>query len=738
MTFKWPYLLHSFFWRWIALLTCCLFLQVFFTGNSARGRQAQTFRAGAYAIDITPEKLPVTVLGMFESRSASRVFDRLHARCLVLDDGTTRIALVVVDSCMVPRDLLDKAKEMASEKTGIPTSRMLISSTHTHSAPAAMGGLGTDADPDYVRFLPGQLAEGIELAAQNLAPAKLGWGVVQAPEYTHCRRWITRPDKVKYDPFGQPTVRAMMHPGYQNPDFLAPSGPVDPGLSLLSVQSPDGRPIAVLANYSQHYFASEPLSADYYGKFAADITHLVGADNVSPAFVGIMSQGTSGDLMWMDYSLPKKQDWTLDSYSSAVAERAYEAYKRIEYHDWVPLGMAETTLTLGVRLPSPERLAWAKQVVAQMPGPLPKEITGVAPYEQHRQVYAREQVLLVERGPTRELKLQAIRIGDLGITAIPDEVFAITGLEIKRRSPLQPTFTIGLANGAEGYIPPPEQHKLGGYTTWAARTAALEPTAAPKIVTVLLGLLSQVSGRPPRPLADPAGPYDREVLASAPAAFWRMQEFHGPLAADASGKNHPGAYEDGVAFYLDGPPALETAANGADRAAQFAGGRAKGNIPGLGSRYSVEMWFYNELPEDLREVTGYLFSRGADGASDASGDHLGIAGRDSAAAKLFFASGQGKAEILEGKTPIVRNTWNHVLMVRDGEKLLVYLNGKTEPEISGDARIGFPPGLGQVFIGGRSDNFATFYGKISEVSIYDHALTPHDVSQHYLAAVSRQ
>jgi hypothetical protein len=631
---------------------------------------------------------------------------------------------------MLPRELLDKAKEVAREKTGIPTDRILISSTHTHSAPAAMGALGTDPDPDYAQFLTGQIAQGIEQAVKNLAPAKVGWAVVQAPEYTHCRRWITRPDKVKNDPFGQPTVRAMMHPGYQNPDFLAPSGPVDAGLSLLSVQSPDGRPIALLGNYSQHIFDVEDvLTAEYFGRFADRITHLIGADNLKPAFVGIMSQGTSGDLMWMDYSLPKRPAFDLDSYSNALTDRAYEGYKRIEYHDWVPLEMAETTLTLGVRLPSPQRLAWAKLVVAHMPGPLPKEITGVKPYEQHRNVYAREQVLLVERGPTRELKLEAIRIGDLGITAIPNEVFAITGLEIKALSPLKPTFNIELANGAEGYIPPPEQHKLGGYTTWAARTAALEPDAAPKIVNTVLGLLSQVSGKPSGLLNDPAGRYDKAVLTSGPTAFWRMHEFHGPETVDASGKNNPGDYEDGVVFYLDGPPGLEGGPEGVDRAAQFAGGRAKGTIPGLGSRYSVEMWFYNELPADVRRVTGYLFSRGPDGAKDNAGDHLGIGGRSSATGKLFFSGGR---QILQGKTQIAPKTWYQVAMVRDGKKVLVYLNGKSE--ITGEAGLGSPPGVDQVFIGGGNDNAADFYGKICEVSIYDKALTPQEIAQHYSAS----
>jgi hypothetical protein len=57
-----------------------------------------------------------------------------------------------------------------------------------------------------------------------------------------------------------------------------------------------------------------------------------------------------------------------------------------------------------------------------------------------------------------------------------------------------------LANGAEGYIPPPEQHRLGGYTTWPARTAGLEVEAEPKIVGALLKLLEDVSGKQRRPL----------------------------------------------------------------------------------------------------------------------------------------------------------------------------------------------------------------------------------------------
>ena len=146
----------------LAALVCC----------AAPAFGAKVFRAGAHAIDITPEILPVIVNGGFLESQASKINDRLHARCLVLDDGKMRLAIAVVDTCMMTRELIDEAKELAASATGIPIDRMLISATHTHSAPSAMACLGTQLDKDYAKWLPGKIAEGIALAAEKLAPAR--------------------------------------------------------------------------------------------------------------------------------------------------------------------------------------------------------------------------------------------------------------------------------------------------------------------------------------------------------------------------------------------------------------------------------------------------------------------------------------------------------------------------------------------------------------------------------------
>jgi hypothetical protein len=708
------------------------------------------FRAGASSLEIAPQILPVVVNGGFLPARATKVNDPIRAKCLVLDDGASRLAIVVVDSCMMPRELLDRAKVLAREKTGIPIDRMLISATHTHSAPAAMGALGTPADANYVAILPSRIAESIERAVRQLEPARIGWGSIDDPEHTFCRRWIRRPDRMIDDPFGRRTVRANMHPGYQNPDAIAPSGPVDPALTVLSVQSRTGRPIAVLANYSMHYYGAEPVSADYYGRFADALAKRIGttatqsagghgpdapateggrgADRSNPPFVAIMSQGTSGDQMWMDYGQPRK-DPGLVAYADSVARVAHQAYRAITYRDWVPLAMAETTLALDRRAPDEARLAWARAVIARMGDrEIPRNLS---------EVYAKEAIFLHET-PRRELRLQAIRVGDLGVTAIPNEVFAITGLKLKSRSPFELTMNIELANGSEGYIPPPEQHTLGGYTTWPARTAGLEVQAEPKIVATLLGLLEQVAGRPRRSLRVASGPYTEAVLASRPLAYWRLDEIEGSIALDATGHGRHAAYQGGVAFFLPGPdaPGLSIGKS-SGRAAHFAGGHIRAEFDRIGDANSLELWFWNGLPNNARPIIGSLLAIGVEGEDRPSGDHLGIGGTEVAPGRLYFASGRLGAPVLAGKFQIVPKTWHHLVLVRDGNRVAAYLDGNPEPEITGEAERDPVKGRGSLLIGGRGEGVTSFEGKIDEVAFYDRALDAAEIAGHLRAARAR-
>ena len=685
--------------------------------------RAADFRAGAAVVDVTPAVLPVLVNGGMLNRSLDKVNTRVNARALALADGREQIAIVVVDSCMMGRPLLDEAKALAAKRTGIATNRILISATHAHSAPSSFACLGTDADPRYIPFLRDKLVEAVVAAQKNLEPARIGWAKGNAAEFTALRQWIRRPDRLAEDPFGNKTLRANMHAGRVWDDVTGEAGPEDPDLTLISIQSRDGRPLAVLGNFSMHYFGDKDISADYYGLFSEGLkTRLAASAPPGKApFVGIMSHGCSGDIYRVDYKIPEKQrpSPTIQAYADGLLDIAMKALAGIQHRADADIAMAEKRLPMNYRVPDKQMLEWSKSIVKEMGDRLPKTTT---------EVYAREQIILHEMQRT-EVVVQALRIGDIGIATTPTETYAVTGLKIKAASPLRNTMVIELANGADGYIPPPEQHAFGGYNTWPARSAGLEVQAEPKIAEAAIHLLETVTSQPRRPWNLPEGPATRAVLDAKPVAYWRLNEFTGPIAADATSHGHHAAYEPAITYYLDGPrPAEFASKDEINRAPHFVGGRLRARLDQLGDRYSVSLWLWNGMPNDGRDVSGWLFSRGPDNGLNAASEHLGIGGKSGHTGKLVFFHGAEAASAVAGKTEIPRWQWHHVALVRDGQTVRAYLDGQLEIETKLPAK-SVPLGLGHLFLGGRSDNDSNWEGRLDEIAIFDRALTAREVSK---------
>jgi hypothetical protein len=661
-------------------------------------------RAGASAVDVTPRQLPVIQNGGFLEATADRVVDPLHARCLVLDEGDVRLALVIVDSCMMPAEFCDQVKAQASTATQIPADRILIAATHTHTAPSVMDYcLGSRADASYAAYLPGRIVAAIVQANERLEPAEIGWSVVDAGEFTNCRRWITRPDKMLADPFGAMTVRANMHPGHQSPNFTGPTGPTDPWLTVLHVRRTDGRPLALLANFSMHYFSGHAgISADYYGRYAGLVQQRLAADD--PHFVAMMSQGTSGDLWWGDYSRAQAENpRDIDGFAQGLVERTLAATNSIVYQSEVPLAMLERRFTLARRVPDAARLAWAHEVMRRMGDRRPQN---------QAEVYA-EQAVYLHAHPDCDVVLQAIRIGDCGIAALPNEVYGLTGLKLKLQSPLTTMMNIELANGASGYIPPPEQHQLGGYNTWPARTAGLEVQAEPKMVEALLEMLEQLTGCPRNGVSEPAGAYARWTLQQQPLAYYRLAELSGDVARDASGQQHDAPLRGAFCFYLPGPASSAFAGDVINRAVHCVGGRLELPVA-LPPEWTAELWCWNGLVPDARATTGTIVSLGPWA--------LTVTGSGAAQPGRLEAGGQ------IGSRSLDRYRWYHVAVIARGQRLEVYLDGERElegklPEIGSPA----PP----LVVGAAADNRANWEGRLDEVAIYPRALSAEEIRQHY-------
>ena len=474
--------------RWQAFVSAVVFVTLL---TLASHNATAELSAGAAKVDITPQ-VGVSLDGpISKNGTVKSIHDPLHARALVLDEGDSRIAIVIVDNCMTGRDVFDKAKNAIHQETGLPVNRILAAATHTHAAPRT-GHIGrAKIDDEYHELVSNGVRDAVCLAIENLKPARIGYSSFRRPELIACRRFRCQPGTVDVNPFGFGGEEIKSVAG-RTTGLIGPAGPIDPQFSVLSVQHADGTPLCVLGNFSVHYcggYQRGVVSADYFGVYCRELESLLTREGVRgeeyPDFIGIMSNGTSGNTGAFQSSTGKnfKPFEGMNHYGRMLADETMQVLEQIEYASEPKIAMIQRQVTLGVRKPDPDRLQWAADVLANPKAKHP-----------HRWsiTYAQEAQHLASYPDTKSIILQAIRIGDVGIGSAPSEVFAETGLAIKEGSPIPHTFTIELANGYGGYLPPREQHMLGGYETWPARSSYLEIDAESKIREAILEMLTEI------------------------------------------------------------------------------------------------------------------------------------------------------------------------------------------------------------------------------------------------------
>ena len=199
----------------------------------------------------------------------------------------------------------------------------------------------------------------------------------------------------------------------------------------------------------------------------------------------------------------------------------------------------------------------------------------------------------------------------------------------------------------------------------------------------------------------------------------------GSYVPDSAGNHISGSYEPGMCYFLEGP--LSAQFNGDDevnRAAHFVGGRMKANAPELGNQYTLSIWFWNGMPTDARPFSGWMFGRGHDFGLDPKGDSLGLGGTEHPG-KLVFLHGSDESKIVAGNTAAERWTWNHAVLVRDGQQVQAYLNGELEIETTLEGDV--PLTSDQLFVGGRSDSQSNWEGRLDEVAVFNRALTADEI-----------
>jgi neutral ceramidase len=445
-------------------------------------------QAGVAKVDITPP-LGTLINGDFITHYAKLVHDNLFAKALVLKKGDDTIAICVVDICAMRRDLLDDVKQQVYAQTGIKPQNVLISSTHTHASGSVESLLLGAADLPYRQKLPALITQAIVNAQQKLVNAKIGFGSVDAPEYVLCRRYTMKEGYEARNPVTGGLDEVKTNPFGGEDEIIGPIAQMDTQLCYIAIKSEQDEWLSLLANYSMHYvgdWESGTISPDYFGEFTNQLKDKLNAGN---EFVGMLSNGTSGEANIWDFlnadRFPKENFAKSQLIGGALAEKVAQSIPQIQWQNEADVAAQYADVTVGLRKPNKEELDAAKELVAQSNY---EQLEGID-YATMQKLYAREQVLLNEFPDEVQFPVQALKVGNIVIGALGGEFFAETGLSLKQQAKKYHYFTITLANDYVGYVCPEHEIARGGYETWRCRTSCFGLTAEQEIRDRLASLV---------------------------------------------------------------------------------------------------------------------------------------------------------------------------------------------------------------------------------------------------------
>ncbi len=441
--------------------------------------ESDKLMAGTAEVDISP------TVTTFQLRSgpSDLVHDPLHVRAVAFQNGKGRAVIALMDAIGVGREMTDEAKVIAAEKTGWKPEEMLVSGTHTHTAPK--GGDSSPGRIAYEKRRKDGLAEALIEAIESLEPAKVGFASDEEPTEVFNRRWYMEEGFMPKNPLGG-YDKVKMNPGLNN--LVKPAGPTDPEVAVIDVRDKKGQPLGLIANYALHYVGGVPrvidekgrevgmASADYFGEFARIMPYRLRGATGNENFVAMMTNGTSGDINNIDFYRnrgPRAPFEQIRVVAGKTADAAYRAVQKIDNYDESPIvAMKQRNVTIHDRKPKQEDIDRAIELMKLSPKERNEINSRTSSVAQNTLRFSEP-----EMTKTEDVIIQAIRIGDQAIVSMPFEVLVEIGMEIKEKSPFPRTLIIELANGGYGYLPPPHQHKLGGYETWLGTSRFVEDTS---------------------------------------------------------------------------------------------------------------------------------------------------------------------------------------------------------------------------------------------------------------------
>ena len=405
------------------------------------------YSVGYATIDISGQT-PIAYFGGI----AKGIHDPLLLTCTAISDGETVALVMTADLKKMLDNVANRSLQIIEKQFGIPAANVIISCTHSHSAPDA--GSSAEGNVPWMQQYYKKLPQVVEAALRDLDVVEGAYTgkANTAHPIAFVRRYLCEDGVYRMNP--STSDKPIAHESEADPEFRT-----------IRFDRKNKKDV-LLVNFQTHYGGAtntykEKLSADFVHPFRqkaqkewdCEFAYYSGAGgdiNFNSALAGERYYET-----WLD---------AIDGFMETT-EACLKAEEKVE------LGKVQTQRSIvaaTVRHDSEERVAQAKEI-RDAGYESAEGMALMAKYGFDGNYDASFTVVRSELGETLDVPLNAISFGDLAFAAYPYEMFHVNGKEVRDASPFKTTFICTLSGGAFGYIPSALGYSHGGYETYNCR-----------------------------------------------------------------------------------------------------------------------------------------------------------------------------------------------------------------------------------------------------------------------------
>ena len=418
-----------------------------------------TLSVGFGRVDVTP-MMGIELGGYYITRVADGVLDPLEINALALSCGKDKVVLLSIDQCDLFTDVATEFRKHISEVTGLPIEAIFIHATHTHTSPYILKDTDDELKQEYYRYVYYKMADVAQKALDDLKPARMGYGIGEAPNIAFVRRFRMKDGSV------------MTNPGVDNPDIVEPIGDVDERVTILRFDRDEAESV-VLVNFADHpdTVGGCKISADWPGflrrvvEKTLEHTKCIFFNGAQGDVNHVNVHPTGGYLndMFMDFDNVARGYGHARYMGRVVAGGVLQAYDKVQYLDVNSLKYKQRIIKIALNTATPEELEEAHRIYALHEAGEDEQLpyTGMM---LTTKVAEAARMIRLEDGPEYiDMALYGIAIGDLMLVGIPGEPFTGVGRGLKETEGPELVIPVCLVNGEYGYFPMKEAYDEGGY-----------------------------------------------------------------------------------------------------------------------------------------------------------------------------------------------------------------------------------------------------------------------------------